>query len=268
MKVLARNTVDRCAVPISGDVTPPAVFCWTKMGAESGQGLQSILHRKELERESGGGLFSWGIGNSVGPALAYARQQAGYLTLRTLFTAMKSAPKSIDVSPEALVMWRSFLAEDGSTVSLPKHMLVTSRQHGPSGAEKQAHYALICRSATQLGARDVPLTVDGSCVRNLVSGGQVGHSQVTSVVRYSAHMAEPNASAYPVIFDAELAGQWFVRLVDPVPIAGRLASLYGDACAAQSSKQWIDAVRKLKGAAVSIAPIRKQVTQSSLFQGL
>lgn len=49
------------------------VFVWTKMGAESGEGLEQIVRRKEAERLQGSGQFWWGIGNSLGPAVRGAR---------------------------------------------------------------------------------------------------------------------------------------------------------------------------------------------------
>jgi hypothetical protein len=44
-------------------------FVWTKMGAESGEGLAQIVRRKEGERVAGRGIFWWGIGTSLGPAV-------------------------------------------------------------------------------------------------------------------------------------------------------------------------------------------------------
>lgn len=237
--------------PIRRGEVLPSVFCWTKMGSESGQGLDAILQRKELERQSGGGLFSWGIGNSIGPALKHAREAVGSPSLTALFTAMKSAPKNIDVAPNALVIWLGFTDECGSIAKLPEHMLVTSRAHGPSGAKKRSHYALICRRSSPIKTLDEFRRLNSSCVRNLVSAGRVGYSQVTSVVRYNTELAEPNSIAYPVMFDAELAGPWFVRLANPVAIEGILLKMYERACASQSSSDWLLSIKKLKAAAIT-----------------
>lgn len=39
----------------------PEVFCWSKMGPESGETLDQILRRKEIERVANGGFFAWGL---------------------------------------------------------------------------------------------------------------------------------------------------------------------------------------------------------------
>lgn len=43
----------------------PDYFVWTRYGTEGGEAAGSILARKEQERQRAGGLFLWGIGNSV-----------------------------------------------------------------------------------------------------------------------------------------------------------------------------------------------------------
>jgi hypothetical protein len=43
----------------------PEAFVWTRFGTEAGQTIDRILARKEAERIANGGLFLWGIGNSV-----------------------------------------------------------------------------------------------------------------------------------------------------------------------------------------------------------
>ena len=47
----------------------PNYFCWTKIGTEAGETIESILLRKELERISNNGIFLWGVGNSIEPIL-------------------------------------------------------------------------------------------------------------------------------------------------------------------------------------------------------
>src|SRR5437773_1823143 len=53
------------------------VICWTRMQAEAGQGIEAIVSRKELERQAGGGLFCWGIGNAPPRSLS-ALVRAGW----------------------------------------------------------------------------------------------------------------------------------------------------------------------------------------------
>jgi hypothetical protein len=75
----------------------PPTFCWTKMGAESGEELTAIVTRKEWERQLGEGTFLWGIGQSLG---SVAEKTAGELRrLPAIFSPMPSRPKAIDVTP-------------------------------------------------------------------------------------------------------------------------------------------------------------------------
>jgi hypothetical protein len=223
----------------------PSVFCWTKMGAEAGQGLGAILRRKEFERLSGNGVFAWGIGNSVGPAIRYART-LGIDALDVLFTPMKSAPKAMDVAPSTLVLWTAYEDELGRAVALPAHLLVTSRgDTAEHDGLKKLHYALICRSDRSLLAPAGDLAVDASSVCNLVSRNPTGASQVTAVVRTCAS-SEPRR-LYPVQFRANLTGLGFVRLLHGVPVTGALMTLYRDAVAATCITQWqgcVDALRR------------------------
>lgn len=230
------------------------------MGAEAGQQLTDIIRRKELERECGEGIFAWGIGNSVGPAIRYARSTKSVPDLETLFTPMKAAPKSIDVAPTSIVMWLGFVSEQGETELLPPHMLVTSRGQSELGLQKRSHYALICKSSHSLMSQRHNEAIDHRAARNLVSSNPVGASQVTSVVRYS--YSESIEASYPVLFRAQLVGQAFVRLALPVLLTGSSLSKYRDVCAAQTREDWMTGMIELRGSAV---PQRTLGFQRSLF---
>lgn len=245
----------------TGDDVLPPVFCWTKMGTEAGQGLEAILRRKEYERLSGDGLFAWGIGNSVGPAVRHARQ-LGFESLDVLFTRMKSAPKAIDVSPSAVVLWTAYEGEDGDLLPLPGHVLVTSRGNTDERPSlKRSHYALLCRSSRSLLNTVNDQAVDSSAVRNLVSHNPTGASQVTAVVRTTDSHAPPKA--YPVQFRAKLAGPGFVRLACPVLLTSKLMQLYQYVTSANSSDQWRERVEELRAAVSFRAPT--PVAQRNLF---
>lgn len=232
------------------------------MGSEAGQSLDAIIRRKELERVSGRGLFAWGIGNSVGPAVRYARSAIGCGELEALFTPMKSPPKPSDVSPESIAMWLGYYSEHGTVDRLPDHMLVTSRGHQGSGGEKQSHYALICRSDESLSEQESGhASVDPDAVRNLVSSNPVGSSQVTAIVRRVASLSAQGS--YPVLFRAKLAGQCFVRLAAPIILRGHLRDAYSEACVSTSHKQWSDRITKLKKLAFQFAQNNR--AQASLF---
>jgi hypothetical protein len=242
----------------------PPLFCWTKMGAEAGQPLEAILRRKDLERACGEGVFAWGVGNSVGPALEYARCTARGELLDAFFTPMRTRARAADVAPMGTVMWRACRADDGTVAALPWHMLVTSRRHAASGVEKRHHFALICRRAEPLLDQGEEVQIDANCARNLVSNGQVGASQVTAVVKYAASGATKPNRVYRVLFRATLTHQAFVRLLDPVPIEGPLVQLYEAACEATDPPEWRARILALKEAA-GANPVRRLPTQARLF---
>lgn len=82
----------------------PDVFCWTKMGTEAGQSLTTIRQRKELERRAGGGVFAWGIGNSLGTAIYDAQRLSPTGYIEVLFTEMLGKPKLIDAKPSQMLL--------------------------------------------------------------------------------------------------------------------------------------------------------------------
>ena len=57
------------------------MVCWTRMQAESGQNIEVIIARKELERRTGGGLFFWGVGNAPIARSKISQQRATKLML-------------------------------------------------------------------------------------------------------------------------------------------------------------------------------------------
>lgn len=223
----------------------PPVFCWTKMGAEAGQGLEEIIRRKELERAAGNGLFCWGIGSSLGEAPLAAEQFMGE-EIDVLFTRMKSAAKEIDSAPAAKAVWLSFIDAKGREVNLPEHMLLTSRALSPSGIFKRHHYALICQRSETIALTDDSLYLDSALARNFSSTNVIGSSQVTSVVRYEEKFRIGEEKPYGVAFSAKLISNGFVKLVNPVVLKGDLEKEYKNACKASSSKEWMKHLRSLK----------------------
>lgn len=230
------------------------------MGAEAGQPLEDIVQRKELERQSGAGVFAWGIGNSVGPAIKYAKSAERISILETLFTPMKAAPKIIDASPRSVLLWLGYRAGDGEIELLPEHMLVTSRGHSEAGEDKRGHYALICRSHRSLLEQAGEMAIDPNAARNLVSANPIGASQVTSVVRY--RRSEQQQNTYPVLFRATLTDAAFVRLAMPVSLVGDLYERYRAVCASRTKAQWLERLQSLRDEVVHQLPGR---VQSRLF---
>jgi hypothetical protein len=182
-------------------------FVWTKMGTESGEGLQDIVRRKEAERVEGKGQFWWGIGNSLGSAVrSAARLQGG--TLPVFFSTMLGKPKATDSAPEMVWRWTGWEDETGRIHDIPAHAKIISR----GTAAKDRHYALVCHSAVPLAlARGGPHFDPAQC--RTLSGKVPGASQVTALLRGKPdnHRAGP----YEISFRAVLVEPWAVKLVRP-----------------------------------------------------
>ncbi len=190
----------------------PKHFCWTRFGTEAGEKIDSILARKELERQATGGLFLWGIGNSVGPAIRdLIRLEERPMVL---FSPMRSKPKTIDVAPSGLTVWSEALDLDGRDWPIPEGVKVTSRQGSETGRTKRSHYALVCRSSSPLSTLDLASLRYEELV-NLQSKNKLGASQVTAVVEQLAQSAA-DCTIYPVAFMAELVFPYFVKLSRPL----------------------------------------------------
>lgn len=205
--------------------TLPELFCWTRFGTEAGEAIDAIVERKEKERRETGGIFLWGIGNSVAPAILELLRQAP--RPEVLFSPIKGAPRQVDVSPAKLFEYKTAVAMDGRRVSLPTTIHVRG---GSSGAKLNARYALVCRSGEPLNLGDhghMPFT----SMRNLVSGARLGASQVTAVVRREFDAAA--GPTYVVAMRAELCEPYFVRLSDPAPV--------GEAGEAEAATSWAPA---------------------------
>src|SRR5438132_845035 len=190
----------------------PRQFCWTRIGSEAGQPLESIFRRKEDERLANNGLFLWGIGNAVGPSIAELVRRTP--EPEVLFSPIKSTPRRSDVCPQNVAVWTRAERMDGMPFELPRFTLVTSRQ-GQLKA-KAAHYALVCHSPVSLtkASDDEPVSIDA--LQNLLSGRRVGASQVTAVVTLRLG-ATDTAPPYAVALRASLIWPYFLRLTDPVP---------------------------------------------------
>lgn len=195
-----------------GSFAWPQRFCWTRFGTEAGEAVASILARKEQERVLSGGLFLWGIGNSIGPAVQELVRVEN--TPQVLFSPMRSKAKDIDVSPSRLFAWTRATTVSHEDWSIPDGLQVVSRANTASGELKSLHYALVCRSVAPLRIRDGTAELFFDDMENLLSQNKLGHSQVTSVVRYRPGNRGTGA-AYTVGLMAELVYPYFVHLHDP-----------------------------------------------------
>ncbi len=193
----------------------PALFCWTRFGVEAGQPIDQILRRKEQERSANNGVFLWGVGNAVGPAIRELVRRCG--SPEVLFSPIIGKARKEDVTPESVVAWMSGETHDGREYPLPSCSLVTSRQSVSS--PKSSHYALVCFSGESLVPCSPGYTLGFNTLRNLVSGSPVGASQVTAVVaRHSEACVE--GRVYEVTFRAHLVCPYFIRLRQPVAVPG------------------------------------------------
>lgn len=174
------------------------------------------MARKERERIANGGVFLWGIGNSVGPAVRELVRSSSSPCVA--FSPMRCKPKSIDVSPPCLITWTGATALTGDEWKIPEGSCVVSRGPADGQRPKVSHYALVCQSAEPLVLDPGAGELVYEALVNLLSGNKLGHSQVTAVVR-RASVGVASPTTYPVALMANLVFPYFIRLHSPVPSA-------------------------------------------------
>lgn len=181
------------------------------MQTESGEGLERIISRKNMERVAGDGLFFWGIGTSLGDKIEWVRSRQ--TTTPVIFSKMISPPKQADVAPTDVLIWKAYTDRAGNRFSIPEHVLVTSRAQTRVGA-KNRHYALMCGSSEPLVLADYgPL--DHRAYRNAGPNGlPIGASQVTALIQQCQDEDADNAD-YRINLKAQLVDLQFVRLSEP-----------------------------------------------------
>lgn len=216
--------------------TEPSRFCWTRFGTESGELVSDIVHRKNTERQVSGGMFLWGIGNSVGPAIReLVRIESAP---KVLFSPMRSKPKAVDVRPSRVFAWTKATTLEGEEWAIPKGLLVVSRGASERGSHKSVHYALVCRSERPLEVSSSARHVCYEELVNLMSKSRLGHSQVTAVVQRTScshDSCASNGNTYPVGFEADLVYPYFVRLANPREMNPATGALDVDSCSATAA---------------------------------
>jgi hypothetical protein len=188
-------------------------FVWTKFGVESGQPILDIIARKEIERRTNGGTFLWGIGNNIGQSIRALMKLA---RPEVIFSPIASPPRLCDETPEQVFAWTKAETIDGRPYAIPAGSVVLSR----GGNNKRVHFALVCHSHEPLQPKETAPVLYAKSLRNLVSGRQVGSSQVTSVVE--ATLPHQSGRGYPVAMQLRLAEPYFVRLHTPIPVPCRV----------------------------------------------
>ncbi len=188
----------------------PSAFCWTRCGTEAGEPLEGILARKEHERRRNGGVFLWGIGNSIAPSLrALLRQDP---KPAVVFSPMRTAPSARDGSPDAVARWHTGIGLDGAESVLPSQSLLTSR-YFPG---KRRHFALVCYTSTPLDVAGSDVVLSAARLRNFARGTPVGASQVTAVVEWECPPADADGGEYAVALRAKLAPPYLLKLSAPI----------------------------------------------------
>lgn len=222
----------------------PPVFCWTKMGTESGEALSNIILRKEWERCLGNGCFYWGIGQSLGNNAEHATQQGSLLTV--IFSPMPSKPQRHDVTPSGVYLWNSFIDATGNSLPLPLHAFVTSGAFTSSGAGKLKQYALVCTSTRELHNVKNSFVVPPHALRNIGTGNSLGASQVTAVVSYQARDERAEGRRYPVSFSAQLQAPYCVQLARPTLLSLADVAQVGVISRTGDIKAWAKLVERLR----------------------
>jgi hypothetical protein len=190
----------------------PKQFCWTRFGTEAGETIDTILERKERERQRNGGIFLWGIGNAIGPSIRELLRVDD--APEVVFSPIRSAPRREDVAPDSLLVWTSARDLYGRPCRLPEWSMVTSR--AGSGKRTKRHYALVCSSETPLEISKSPPSIAIGSLHNLLSNNRVGASQVTAVVRRH-EVGGVHGAQYPAAIRTRLAPPFLLELCDPHP---------------------------------------------------
>ncbi len=185
-------------------------FCWSKFGTEAGEPVGRILARKEYERRRNGGVFLWGIGNSIWPSLRALLAVTNSPSI--VFSPMLSRPAKVDVLPDFVALWTAASGMDGSNYEIPQYSTVSSR-FTPN--RQRRHFALVCSSDTEI--RDN--SIEGrylyrSELRNYLNGTELGASQVTAVVRRVGD-AQRAEKPHRIAFAAKLTYPYLVELQRP-----------------------------------------------------
>lgn len=195
----------------------PDAFCWTRFGVETGEPIDRIFERKERERQANGGVFLWGVGNSIRPSLLALNAQVDRPCV--VFSPMLGRPDSRDITPSRAVVWTTAVGLTGHPCDLPPASVVTSsiRTDHP----RPHHFALVCYAPTPIRPEPGAGSVRLHDLRNWARGTPIGVSQVTCVVTHSPS-GDKGGPTYDIACVAELVPPYFVQLGDPTEVPANL----------------------------------------------
>jgi hypothetical protein len=228
------------------NVELPKVFVWTKIQADAGQQLNSIINRKDLEGKAGG-TFWWGIGESKAKKIRLLTALDPRPAV--FFSQMVTPPHARDSNPDAVLLWQAYKMPSGAIVSLPPHAVIISRAHDKKGNQKSRHYALVCENRSGYrSSRGGEL--DTRTLRNYGDGGKcVGSSQVTAVVERKGCNGE--GRLYPITARGTLVAPYAVQLAAPRLLSPDEKRLLDDVSrAGKTSKDWMVVARQLRRSSV------------------
>jgi len=229
----------------------PSQFVWALMNDNSGEPLENIIRRKNLERKSGTGefqhIFWWGVGNDDGKAVSLNFDDH---IPEVLFSQALEKTQD-DTSSDNPFVWTTYRIFDpeigdygGTSCRVPKHIIV----HSESDAR---YFAFVCRSRRSLEPTEANLLYRKE-MRNLDKNGYPGKTleksqQPAGVVKYS--QARRNSKgAYPVDLRANLAHPCFVKLDDPMRLSdsqNRLLKVIGSE--GKTVDDYLYVVQKIRG---------------------
>ncbi|KVG69660.1 hypothetical protein WL02_13155 [Burkholderia ubonensis] len=222
----------------------PRTFCWTKIGAESGEELATVVLRKEWERRLGGGRFLWGINQPLGNSAQVAAHRTG--SLLALFSPVAARTRAAERGRGNVLLWNAWVDAGGQVRQLPPHTFITSRAKLPSGRPREHHYALVCASSTALtiGTR---LRVYPDQLRNVSTGRALGAAQGAVVVDAVGRPAEQGGKSYPLALSVELEAPYFVRLTQPSVLKARDLAAVNKATRDGDFDRFVELVTRLRG---------------------
>ena len=207
----------------------PDKFIWTRMNTDGGELLANILHRKNLERESGEDEFEntfwWGVGESKASAIWDWLVTEGNNRPVVCFSKALGKAQRRDESPESCLLWTTYRVFDaetgryGAEKNVPDHIIVKS-------GKRESYYAIVCLAPRKL---ETSCTVElyGSHMRNLNNGKEVGRTlaqspQTTCVVEYNERKENvPAGGPYLLHMLAQSIHPYFVKMGEPKPLSDR-----------------------------------------------
>ena len=223
-------------------VPPTASFVWSEIGPDAGEAPKHIIVRKEAERVAGAGEFWWGLSASLGISVEVMAQRNGG-TLPVLFSKSKGTETKQISEVRIWNAWRSVLHPDQQG-RIPGHVIVTSG-HDPK--KRQTRYALICRSAVELGLGTLGFCDLAQC--HAIRGGKHrvdtlrGAQLLVKPAPLISPHGSPSQSVYRIAFEATLSGHCYVHLENSrVLTDAELDSLLQF----REGNEWMNLVKKLR----------------------